>query len=200
MPTNPIDVKKQPLAEILRKDRQSLSEWEKILLGKVNFESSPYILPRATRSFTFNPPSWWTELMGTIKQLPFKTLRDIIFGDFIRTQAPLNRPRSSLAAFTINQKIWVVGGVYEDGTIADIEVYDPVTNVWSVIPNPTNFSGEAFVVVGNDLIYAVGMILGGNYVYAVFEYNTQTNALTQKADLPIPCSSPGLAAGPDGKI
>ena len=51
--------------------------------------------------------------------------------------APLSGPRWRAAAFNIMQRLWVVGGYHADGTLADIEVFDPATRQFTTYPLPT---------------------------------------------------------------
>jgi N-acetylneuraminic acid mutarotase len=192
MPSTHIIGKKQPLSDIMQKER--LSEWEEVLIGKSIFEFPPNNLSLTPQK----PFIWLSNWLKKLRKLIFKSLP----GDLTwTTKSPLNRPRWGLTAFTINQKIWVVGGLYEDGSIADIEVYDPATNAWTIIPNPFSSYGQAFVAVDNNKIYAVGGLSSCTELNTIVEeYNIDTNTLTRKANLIFSCYLPGIAVGANGKI
>jgi len=114
---------------------------------------------------------------------------------------PMSRPRWRGNAFALLQQLWVVGGYHEDGSVADIEVFDPSTSLWSSIPYPFSYFGQAFVSTSNGLLYAVGGLEScQSLVSPVEEYNPATGLVTQKAALPTPCYNPGIASTPDGKI
>lgn len=76
--------------------------------------------------------------------------------------ADMPRPRYRHAAVEINGKIWLVGGrtVPEDEIIAEIDVYDPVTDSWSTpitLPEPYQTSDNAaFVDPDHEYLYIVG--------------------------------------------
>jgi N-acetylneuraminic acid mutarotase len=97
-------------------------------------------------------------------------------------------------------KIWVLGGFHDDGSPADIEVFDPISGVWSVIPYPFSHSGPAFTV-SNGLIYAVGGLQSCQVlVTAVEEYDPVSGTLKQLQPIPIACHAPGICSTGNGKI
>jgi hypothetical protein len=123
-------------------------------------------------------------------------------GDIVwTTTTPMSFPRWSGTAFVLQQKIWIVGGFRQDGSAADIEIFDPLTSLWTSIPYPFSFIGQAFVTTSNGLLYAIGGLASCQTLASmVEEFNPVTGMTTQKAPLPTLCYDPGIASTPDGKI
>jgi len=116
------------------------------------------------------------------------------------TASPLSRPRWGGAAFNISQQIWVLGGCYEDGSLADIEIIDLTTGGRSIIARPFTAFDQAFVA-SSERIYSVGGFQGCLSLTARVEaYDPATGAIKQKADLPTPCGEPAIASTQDDKI
>lgn len=114
---------------------------------------------------------------------------------------PLSSPRWRGDAFALLQQIWVVGGYHADGTVANIEVFDPSTGTWSTVTYPFSYFGQAFVTTGNGLLYAIGGLEScQSLVTPVEEYDPSAGTITQKAALPVACYNPGTTSTPDGKI
>lgn len=113
----------------------------------------------------------------------------------------LSQPRWGVSAFALQQKIWVVGGYCEDGSVADIEVLDPATNTWSTNAYPFTAFGQAFVATPSGMIFAVGGLEScQSQVTSVEEYNPSTGAVTPKAPVPTASYAPGAASTADGRI
>ena len=73
--------------------------------------------------------------------------------------ASLPSARSDLAAATVGGKIYVFGGCRGPGTIlADVDVYNPVTNTWSTAPTdmPTARAGMYAVATKGGSVYVIG--------------------------------------------
>jgi hypothetical protein len=73
--------------------------------------------------------------------------------------APLPSPRSDLAAATVGGKIYVFGGCDAAGTIlADVDVYNPVTDTWSTAPTdmPTARAAMYAVAPKGGTVYVIG--------------------------------------------
>lgn len=115
-------------------------------------------------------------------------------------RAPLLVPRRLLAAAAHEGRIYTFGGCgspcfqppFHTSTFEEkrVEVYDPVSNSWSVrAPMPTILFGAAAAAPGNDRIYVVGGYLTGNLTQ---EYDPATYAWALKAPMPTPRY--GLAA------
>lgn len=83
---------------------------------------------------------------------------DIAFGTWIPV-APLLAPRSDLAAAAVGGKIYVFGGCDAAGSfLADVDVYDPVTDTWSAAPTdmPTARAGIYGVATKGGRVYVIG--------------------------------------------
>ncbi|MBK7425168.1 MAG: hypothetical protein IPJ48_19995 [Propionivibrio sp.] len=131
--------------------------------------------------------------------------KDVItyaLGDLTWMATPqMSWPRWGVDAFVLQNKIWVVGGYHQDGSIADIEVFDTATRLWTSIPYPFTYFGQAFVTTSNGLLYAIGGLEScQSLVSPVEEYNPVTGLVTQKAAIPTPCYNPGIASTSNGKI
>jgi hypothetical protein len=131
--------------------------------------------------------------------------RDIILyalGDLTwMATTQMSLPRWGGAAYVLQNQLWVVGGYHQDGSIADIEVFDPATRLWTTIPYPFTYFGQAFVTTSNGLLYAIsGLESCQSLVAPVEAYDPATGTVTQKAAIPIPCYNPGIASTPNGKI
>lgn len=109
-------------------------------------------------------------------------------------KAPMPGERQGLAAGTIDDKIYAVGGSVADACPTDtLEMYDPTANAWvakAPMPGgPRRFLAAA--VVGRKL-YAIGGDLnlcfqsGGTPLNRVEEYNPDTDTWTTKAPMPTP--------------
>lgn len=73
--------------------------------------------------------------------------------------APLPAPRSDLAAAVVGGKIYVFGGCRGSNNIlADVDVYDPVTDTWSPLPAdmPTARAGMYAVARKGGTVYVIG--------------------------------------------
>lgn len=118
--------------------------------------------------------------------------------------APLPSPRSDLAATTIGGKIYVFGGCDDAGTIlADVDVYNPVTDTWSTAPTdmPTaraamyavaSKGGSVYVIGGWD---GLGIGLSTNEAYKVAQDAWTVGLLA----MPTPRAETG-AVGHGGRI
>lgn len=135
--------------------------------------------------------------------------RDVIYGGGGRgggvsvwSAGPaLTQPRWQLQGLAVGGKLWAIGGYYESGLCADIEIYDPATGTWTVLANPFSGWGQAFAVASNGKVYAMGG-LASCFTLAgtVEEYDPASAVLTPKANIPVSTYEPGIAASADGKI
>jgi N-acetylneuraminic acid mutarotase len=96
---------------------------------------------------------------------------DPVANSWSTTPAPMPTARGSLAAATVNGKIYAIGGT---GTgvlnLATVEVYDPVANSWSSTAAPmTTARYELAVATVNGKIYAIGGTGTGVFYLATVE-------------------------------
>lgn len=113
----------------------------------------------------------------------------------------LTQPRWQTQGLAVGGKIWAIGGYYESGFCADIEIYDPATGTWTVLANPFSGWGQTFAVASNGKVYAMGglascLTLAGT----VEEYDPASAVLTPMANIPVSTYQPGIAASAAGKI
>ena len=113
----------------------------------------------------------------------------------------LTAPRWQTQGLAVGGNIWAIGGYYESGFGADIEIYDPETGTWTVLANPFSGWGQTFAVASNGKVYAMGglvdcLTLAGT----VEEYDPASAVLTSMANIPVSTYEPGIAASADGKI
>ena len=120
------------------------------------------------------------------------------------TVAPLPTPRSDLAAATVGGKIYVFGGCRGSGTVlADVDVYNPITDTWSTTPADLPTARAAMYAVaqkGNE-VYVIGGWDGIGFGLATNEaYKVSTDSWTTGLP-PMPTArAEGGAAGHGGRI
>jgi N-acetylneuraminic acid mutarotase len=97
-------------------------------------------------------------------------------------------PRQGLAAVTVNNKIYTLGGFADGYALSSNEQYDPATDSWKpATPMPTARLGFAAAAV-NGKIYAIGgqNIPAYSVLGTVEEYDPATGTWTSKAPMPTP--------------
>ncbi len=91
---------------------------------------------------------------------------------------PMQTSRYLLAAATLNNKLYAVGGVTSINGLGTLEIYDPATNAWTTGPSlPTPRYGIGAAVLNNKL-YVVGGLAGTSTSKVVEIYDPTTNAWT----------------------
>ncbi|MEA5114024.1 MAG: kelch repeat-containing protein [Geobacteraceae bacterium] len=122
--------------------------------------------------------------------------------DFIWAQMPpLIQERSSCSAFTMDGRIWVVGGKRGNGDDADMEVFDPLSGLWTLIKSPFSCSGQVFATLDKGKIYAFGGDpVGMKMPTSVEEYDIHTGVLRNLSPLPVGCWHPAVTVTADGRI
>ncbi len=113
----------------------------------------------------------------------------------------LAQPRWQVRALMVGGKLWAIGGYYESGTCADIEIYNIATGTWDVLATPFTGWGQAFAAGSNGKVYALGGLVDCfTLAGTVEEYDPAGAVLTQKANIPVSTYQPGVAASANGKI
>lgn len=107
-----------------------------------------------------------------------------------QTAAAMSTSRAMPGVAVYNNMIYVFGGYHPTSVLNSVEVYDPITNTWTIKSNnmPYVCWGMHAAAV-NDKIY----IIGGTNTYTgspvvlntVEEYDPATDSYTAKASLPI---------------
>lgn len=101
-------------------------------------------------------------------------------------KASLSVPRTNSVTLSVNDKIYVLGGITLNGTTASsIEVYDFLTDSWTSQSMPDEGYGMAGAAIG-EKIYLIGGKKGSKVISTVEEYDTKTGIWTKKADMPTP--------------
>jgi N-acetylneuraminic acid mutarotase len=115
----------------------------------------------------------------------------------------MSTARFGVAACTINDKIYILGGTQGLNwtELSTVEKFDPATNAWETInPLPTKRLHLSASVLNNK-IYAIGGVQGlfDTILSTVEEYDPTTNTWTQKSDMPTPRAAV-VSEVIDGKI
>jgi N-acetylneuraminic acid mutarotase len=116
-----------------------------------------------------------------------------------RTAAPAPTKRTEVAAVTLRDKIYVVGGFEQPGLgnlmnlaiTASVEEYDPSTDRWTTkAPMPVGLHHVGIGVTGGRLYVIGGYMQSGFTVWqpvaTVYAYDPATDTWTQRAPLPTP--------------
>lgn len=101
-----------------------------------------------------------------------------------KTTLPSTRKNYSVAS--LNNKIYIMGGIISTVTTSSIDVYDPATNTWSAGGSlPVAMYGQQSQTV-NGKIYVFGGYQDGSTAYQLttYESNASATAWTQKASMP----------------
>jgi N-acetylneuraminic acid mutarotase len=103
--------------------------------------------------------------------------------------ASMPTPRGGFGIAVVAGKIYAIGGTNGNNLpLGIVEMYDPLTDVWtSKMSMPTPRSGLA-VAVYNSKIYAIGGTINNGYVGNNEVYDPATNTWTPKASMPTPRS------------
>lgn len=116
------------------------------------------------------------------------------------TPAPIARAEALTA--TIDGKLYVFGGFSGSaGPVARSDVYDPITNEWTRLPDlPRRLTHAGVATVGRDIYFAGGYVGTGPGFQQqfgteeVWRFNVDTQEYTRMADLPAALASGGLVA------
>lgn len=99
--------------------------------------------------------------------------------------------RAGAPAFTVDDKIYVIGGVdvIPGLGLATVEMYNPTTDSWTTLEDmPTSRHSMCGAVVSGK-IYVIGGVsscITSTALTTVEEYDPATNTWTQKSDMPTP--------------
>ncbi len=119
------------------------------------------------------------------------------------TKTSMPTKRGELGAVAVGDKIYAIGGSYEQDTLIIItnivEIYDTKTATWTQGPSMPTPRARMAVVAMDNKIYVIGGT-NGDSVLAINEvYDITTNSWTNRASMPTPrCGA--AAATINGKI
>jgi hypothetical protein len=116
--------------------------------------------------------------------------------------APAPVERAEALTATIGGKLYIFGGFSGSaGPIVRSDVYDPVANAWSRLPDlPTRLTHAGVAVDGHDVYFAGGYIgTGPGYQQQfgtsdVWRFNVDINEFTRLPNLPAPLAGGGFVA------
>jgi N-acetylneuraminic acid mutarotase len=116
--------------------------------------------------------------------------------DTWETKAPMPTPRVGLTASVVDGKIYLIGGISEDGSLLNTnEVYNPENDTWTTkAPMPTATEQCTSAVVDNK-IYVIG---GGGAGDKNQMYDPQTDSWVYRASPPFALT--GAASTTSGEI
>lgn len=111
--------------------------------------------------------------------------------DTWQTRASMATGRSRLAAVTLVNKIYAIGGYGIGGILDSVEEYDPATDAWQTdTPMPTPRASLGAVASG-DRLYAIG---GWRIAYTTFRVVETATFLHYPVYLPLASGSPDQGA------
>jgi N-acetylneuraminic acid mutarotase len=103
-------------------------------------------------------------------------------------RAPLPTRREHLAVAALEDRLYAVGGRWDDKNVATLEIYDPASDGWRRGPDmPTPRSGLTAVALGGRLHVTGGESLETSETFAAHEaYDPKTESWASLAELPTP--------------
>ncbi len=109
-----------------------------------------------------------------------------------QTVGRMNTPRGASGVAAIGSKIYVAGGLAASGSVADFEVFDVVTRVWTRLPNMPTVRDHLTAQAVNGKFYAISG-RASDIVRANEEFDPATNMWRARA--PIPTPRGGIGSG-----
>jgi len=103
-------------------------------------------------------------------------------------KAPMNERRCYVASATLMNKIYACGGYNAQERLRSVEIYDPVLDVWGLLPNMTEVRSDAAAVAFNNKIYVIGGFDGDQIHTSVEIFNPATNEWSFGPSLQVPRS------------
>lgn len=108
---------------------------------------------------------------------------------------PLPEPRSNMAATTYESKIFVIGGVSEQGISDKVETYSQAENVWtSMKEKPTPVTDVTAILMGEKIYVPGGETEDGKVTDKLEVFDPRRDLWLEKANLPTALSDYALAA------
>ena len=108
-----------------------------------------------------------------------------------RRISSISKARMCAAVATVREKIIVVGGFHDlTRTIEpSCEIFDPITNQWSLVPSPGFPRADCSAVSINDIVYLFGGENGTDFLKEVECFDIQKNEWYEIEAMPHPCTS-----------
>lgn len=112
-------------------------------------------------------------------------------------------PRFESNAVTLNDQIYITGGITARNSLKSFVRFDPVTNTWEELTPMPDFRNHHGMAVSNGKIYVSGGTIGefsfDGQAKTLWVYDPLTDEWSSLADMPIGRSQHGMAAI-DGKL
>ncbi len=111
-------------------------------------------------------------------------------------RAPLPAARARAVAIAAGSHIYVIGGEVNQTVSADVMVYEPLSNTWTLAPSskPTAVANTAAVAVGNRIYVAGGTTADGSPSNALESYDVAAGRWTVLAPLPARLAGHAMVA------
>ncbi|ULH17590.1 NPCBM/NEW2 domain-containing protein (plasmid) [Deinococcus sp. KNUC1210] len=113
------------------------------------------------------------------------------------TAAPMPNARNHMAGAVLNGLIYAIGGQHlgdeQAGEQADVQSYDPATNIWTTrasMPRPVGHINSSTLVWNGRIVVIAGVTLKSLEIANVIEYDPASNAWTELTPIPAARQSP----------
>lgn len=95
----------------------------------------------------------------------------------------MNYPRAKFSTVEIGDKIYVLGGINDDGIVKTVERYNYRNDTWENVTNlPVDIRDFGVAAIGNT-IYIAGGYINGDVSNRVYAYDILTDTWTEKASM-----------------
>lgn len=113
-----------------------------------------------------------------------------------RRKAPMPAPRAwANGAAVLNGKIYVTGGVSNNGKAKSVYRYDPATDTWATrAPLPRAGAGGGSAAIDGKLYVYVVFPVQGGYNSALYRYDPATNSWTEREHPILSVEYPAVGA------
>lgn len=117
------------------------------------------------------------------------------------SSSPMRPQRAGMAAATVDDIVYVIGGATDGKPLKLAQAFDPATQLWSNLPSlPAHRDQPSGAAVIGRRIYLTGGRDSANVITrTLYMYNTDTKVWRKKRDLPVPSRS-GVSATISGKL
>jgi N-acetylneuraminic acid mutarotase len=119
---------------------------------------------------------------------------EIFDGNSWKLGAPMPTPRQMLAGAADDKMVYAVGGTNGTSDLATVEAYDPVTNVWTTLPDLAQPRSDFGVAVADQRLVAVGGKSAGQVLKSVAMLDLATTTWANLPDMATPRHGLAVAA------